>query len=197
MKYTVFLGGCPGVGKSFLAAQLALSGIRHEIAGRLIRNGIREQGAAYERLVVADADTADRFQLILIEQFRRIRSAYDGVLLLDGHFFVPTKEGPRPVSPAVFEALDVDVLFLIESTPETVVERLRGRGAQGWWDGTQESVSVLMNTELIHAEEVARALNRPLVRFQSSGVDAASEIRRLIPHGPSTDDGDNQPGNQS
>lgn len=180
MRYTVFVGGCPGVGKSHLAAQLASTGFHHEIAGLLIRKGMSNGVGTYQRPVVVDANTGDQFQRILVEQFRQIRMAYDSVIILDGHFVLPTKEGLLPVSPGVFEALAIDAFVLIEAPLMTVVERLRNRETQKWWDGTEGSVSILMNAERIHAEQTARALNRPLRRLYGSDGDVATEVRDLV-----------------
>ena len=163
---TVFLGGCPGSGKSFLAEALVREDgdIRHEVAGQLIRRALSESPEGYQRPVVAGGMVADRFQQHLVEQYRRVRSAFDGPILLDGHFVIPTKEGPHPVSADVFAALNVDAFVIVETDLEGVLGRLRMRPAQSWWDGDRESIASLRNLEMAQAEVIAQALARPLVR---------------------------------
>ena len=179
---TVFLGGCPGSGKSFLAEALVREGgeIRHEVAGQLIRRALSQSPTAYRRPVVAGGMVADHFQQHLVEQYRRVRSAFDGPILLDGHFVIPTKEGPHPVSADVFAALNVDAFVLVETELEVVLRRLRMRPPQSWWDGDRESIASLRNLEMAQAEVIAQALARPLVRVDGETIEGLPEIRRLL-----------------
>jgi adenylate kinase len=115
-----------------------------------------------------------------VEQYRKVRSTFDGPILLDGHFVVPTKEGPHPVSADVFAALNVDAFVIVETDLEVVLARLRLRPTQSWWDGDRESVASLMNLEMAQAEVIAQALDRPLVRIDGETMDGLPEIRRLL-----------------
>ncbi len=178
---TIFLGGSPGAGKSYLAAQAVRANptIRHEIAGQLIRSAVSGT-KGYRRPTVADSKVADRFQLLLIQEVHRIRSTYDGPLLLDGHFVVPTKEGPHPVPPEVFSALNVDAFVVVETGLDAVLDRLRNREAQTWWNGEHGSVATLMQVERDHADAVAQVLKKPLFRIAGEGPDAVSHIQAVL-----------------
>jgi adenylate kinase len=181
---TIFLGGCPRSGKSFLADEVVRQnpGVRHEVAGQLIKKGLDPNSTVYQRPVVADVKVADRFQQLLVREFRQIRDTFDGLILLDGHFVVPTREGPRPVSSEVFAALQIDAFVLLETDLETIVARLRVPPPQAWWSGNPEEVASLMKLEREHAEITARLLARPLVLLNpgTTQEDAVRMIRRCI-----------------
>lgn len=173
----IFVGGCPGVGKSSLCQKIACSrvGVRHEIAGQLIRQGIGASEPGYIRPLVATSAVADYYQDILIETFSRVREVHEGHLILDGHFIVPTKAGLQPVAAEVFQRLAVDVFVIVESRLETVVRRLRERGGREWWDGSSESVKILIDSELEHATNVARTLGKPLFRVNGE-MDGVPDV---------------------
>lgn len=182
MNKTIFLGGSPGAGKSFLADEIVRINpkVRHEVAGHLIRTAMSTPTEDYQRPVVANSAVADRFQLHLIAQLEKIRSEYDGVILLDGHYVVPTKTGFHPVSADVFVALKIDTFVIVESSPQVVFERLQGRSMQGWWDGRIESIVALCRMEADHANLIAQSAGRPLIRVSGESLVDVNAVSALL-----------------
>ncbi len=178
---TIFLGGCPASGKSHIAEAVvaARSSVKHVVAGQLIRGALTSAGL-YERPLVADGATADKYQLLLIDQFRMVRSEHCGDILLDGHFVVPTREGPHPVPAEVFAELCVDIYVLLETRSDVIVERLALRDGSPWWDGSWQQVENLASDERDHAKVVAEHQRRGLVILRGDSSDALANVLRVV-----------------
>lgn len=164
----VFVGGPSGTGKTTLITSVCAlhRESNHVIASELLRDEVAHPERP-RRFVVANDEEAAVLQKLLVERFRQVRTAAMGNVFLDGHFVVPMATGFYPVPPAIFAALTVEVLVLIESRADEIVKRLRYRGGAGWWDGTFESIEQLTVLECQQATTVARALNLPLHRIDS------------------------------
>ncbi|MCB9672832.1 MAG: AAA family ATPase [Alphaproteobacteria bacterium] len=155
----VFLGGPPGSGKTTLAEEAAcqVAGLRVVTAGRLIKAGLSRE-AGYTRPPVADHDRAAFFQELLVLEFDVLRSTHTGPWLIDGHYAVPTGEGPANIPPSVFERLGCSDLLLVEAEVGVLLDRLRSRGGADWWDGSRHSVAELVGADADQAAVVAAAM---------------------------------------
>jgi adenylate kinase len=159
MKRIVFLGGIPGSGKTTLARGIATrTGAVHVTAGDLIRAARRDAESSGRIRVHGAADAGDNQQL-LVDGFRRLVATSDASFLLDGHFVVPSENGPIPVRPEIFVALGVHALAVLLVDPQVSRARLRERGEQArWWDGSADSLRILQDLELEAARGAAVAL---------------------------------------
>lgn len=143
-------------------------GLRHEVAGQIIiRHALDGNSTDYERPPVRDHTTADHFQELLVECFARIRVQHDGPLVLDGHFVVPTENGPSPIGTDVIRRLCVTSLVLVETDAKVVASRLCERTRPTWWDGRVEAISELALREHQQASAVAESLGSPLLILAS------------------------------
>jgi adenylate kinase len=180
-SWVVFVGGSSGSGKTTLAAAIAQAhdSVRYVSASDLIREsqGLRSSVARPE---VADEAQAEALQATVIERFAQYRAAGGDLILLDGHFVVPTASGFYRVSPGVFASLGCDALVLVEAAAETVTARLKTRGGAYWWDGTTASASEAINCERAHMEHVARTLRLPAARIDSTTPGADALLWELI-----------------
>ncbi len=165
MTSILFVGGVPGAGKTTACRALVdrTPGASHVGAGTLIQTVVSGAEAQYSRPTVRDQRSATAYQELLVAEFTLQRAVATGHLILDGHFVVPTSAGLQPVSPGVFRRLHVQVLALVHAPVDTVVERLRARGAATWWDGGRHAIERFMELERAHANAVARTLGLRLV----------------------------------
>lgn len=175
----IFLGGIPGAGKSTLGRQLqnALPTLLHLSAGELLAAELGQRSSrhllaevhdgerAAVRATASDQEQAERFQDIIIEGFRRRRSAHRGPILLDGHFVVPTLTKFHPVTTHVFRQLGVVRLALLDVRLAQIGRRLRMRGETHWWDGSLSRLRCIYQAEAEHARSMARALGVDLVEI--------------------------------
>lgn len=171
----IFVGGAPGTGKSTIAAEVGrlFPGVRCLTAGQLIRQRLGGTGR-YVRPPVEDESRAAFFQDLLVTEFARIRKREVMVAwLLDGHYAVPTPDGPAPVAPEVFERLGVTHLALAVQPLDTIQARLRARGGAAWWDGGTASLRALVHADEAQACTVAAHTGIALWRWQRADVAVA------------------------
>jgi len=129
------------------------------MAGNLIRMALTPASGGYRRPPVPDHAAADYFQEVLIEAFDTVRDAHDGGIVLDGHFVIPTADGPRPVGLDVFSRLNATHVALVDVEPNVAARRLRKRDAPlKWWGGDLDDIRTLVELERRQARLVARRL---------------------------------------
>lgn len=151
---TIFVGGVHGVGKSTCCRQVAKShGWLHLTASEVIRRQ-RADAIAKVGKLVSNMDANQDLLLRGIEEHRS--SSSSSSILLDGHFALRVGDGSIQRLPAsVFAALQLDGITCFFDDPAAIAERLRERDQQ---DVSEEDVAALQQEELMHAQEVAKAL---------------------------------------
>lgn len=180
----IFLGGPPGAGKSSAVATVVARrpGTVVANAGALIREA-RNIGTWGERPAVADAATTKAFQKILLAQVAVLRQRANGPIVLDGHFAVPTGQGPVSIAPDVFQRLGCIALIHLSAPVTELAERLRTRGGAAWWDGSDEQVAALAEADRYQAMCVSAATRIPLSYYQSPDAAARQASDLLAERG--------------
>lgn len=171
----VFVGGAPGSGKSTAAAEASarIPDLLVVTAGELIRRGLGREGG-YARPPVAGAEEAQFFQDVLVAEFAAIRVAHPGPVVLDGHYAVPTAEGPVVLPSDVFRRLGCTDLVLVEAEVDVLAARLRERDGADWWDGTDTTLVRLVDADRAAAVQAARALGLRLLTVEGVGGAVAA-----------------------
>lgn len=169
---TIFVGGVHGVGKSTCCKQVAEShGWSHLSASEVIR-GQRADAIAKLGKLVANVDANQDLLLRGIEVFRA--SSSGGSILLDGHFALRVADGSIQRLPtSVFAALQLDGITCYIDEPAAIAERLRERDHQ---EVREDDVVALQQEELMHAREVAKALNLRLEVLPAFDSGALSRL---------------------
>ncbi len=147
-------------------AMRRVDGLQAVTAGKLIKAGL-SRNEDYTRPPVADRDRAAHFQEVLIREFDAVRASHDGPWLIDGHYAVPTGEGPARIPPAVFERLGCSHLVVVRVGIDLLLKRLGHRGGAAWWDGTPDALSELVHADADQAVLVADHLGVQLVELST------------------------------
>lgn len=181
MGLAVGIYGVPGVGKSTLTRRLVS-----------VRRDLRQiLGSAVVREVIAPAsfDDLDRWSPArreavrdaAIERLEVERRAFDGLLLVDGHFSLRNRR--TGVLESVIGDTDrnfYDAWVLIDSTPEQVVAQRVGDGDRCRGDDVDEVHEHLL-LERSLAEATHRLTGRPVHVVSAPSVDArADDVLRFL-----------------
>jgi adenylate kinase len=125
----------------------------HLSASEVIR-GQRADAIAKVGKLVANVDANQDLLLRGIEVHRS--SSSSSSILLDGHFALRVRDGSIQRLPtSVFAALQLDGIACFLDDPTAITQRLRERDQQ---KVNEEDVATLQQQELMHAQEVAKAL---------------------------------------
>lgn len=155
--HTIFVGGVHGVGKSTCCEQAARAlGIQHRSASAMIKSQQAEAISTTGKAVVSPAAN----QRLLIQAVTTFFAAGERILLLDGHFTIPTTAGQEERVPAeVFEAINISGIVVLLEEPHVIRKHRMRR------DGTAPDVAeieVAQAMELEHAQQIACALPCPI-----------------------------------
>jgi adenylate kinase len=124
-RVLVFVGGVTGSGKSTFCSHAA-EGWVHLVASQLISAQIpsRRPKRLQDKLLATGAEESSTFQSLLLQA---LEHEHAGMIVLDGHYVVPTASGLERVPLWFFTALKPQALYLVEASPSTINERLAGR----------------------------------------------------------------------
>lgn len=158
---TVFVAGIHAVGKTFVLGPVCTAlGIRHATASQLIKEQLGVSNWTASRQV----GEIDENQRALVSAVTRLHDEGKEVVL-DGHFVLRRRPFlHEKISSEIFAQLMIRGVLLLEASSTTVIERLRQRGDTSW---DQSEVDAFSQLELMHAQDVCRELNLPLVRLCS------------------------------
>lgn len=174
--HTIFVGGVHGVGKSTCCEQAARAlGIQHRSASAMIKSQQAEAISTTSKAVVSPAAN----QRLLIQAVTTFFTTGEKMLLLDGHFTIPTTAGQVERIPVeVFKALIVSGIVVLVEKPHVIRNHRKGR------DGTAPDVTaieVAQSMELVHARTIARALACPFASFAPNDRTAfVAAIQQLL-----------------
>lgn len=180
MNGVIFLGGPPGAGKSCALEEVVVlrPGTIVANAGALIREG-RGIGTPGARPLVASVDAAAAFQEILTEQVCALRNRATGPVVLDGHFAVPTPQGPAVIEPEVFRRLGCIALIRLWAPVAELATRLRARSGAAWWDGSEAEIASLTAADERQARTVSSVTAIPL-HHRDTPSGAAALVSELL-----------------
>ncbi len=167
----ILVAGIHGVGKTYLAKRLpAGSGLMHTSASTLIK----EERALPDWNADKRVADVDANQVALAQAVARY-NAGGTALLLDGHFVLLGQGGQFiPLGAAVFRALNLRAVVLIEAPPDVVARRVTQRD-ELYRDSTW--LTDFMKRERAQAELVCTELNLPLTVLSSpTDVEFASTL---------------------
>lgn len=155
--HTIFVGGVHGVGKSTCCEQAARAlGIQHRSASAMIKSQQAEAISTTGKAVVSPAAN----QRLLIQAVTTFFTTGEKMLLLDGHFTIPTTAGQVERIPVeVFEVLNISGIVVLVGEPHVIRNHRKRR------DGTAPDVTaieVAQAMELEHARKIACALACPI-----------------------------------
>lgn len=161
--HTIFVGGVHGVGKSTFCEQAARAlGIQHRSASAMIKSQQAEAISTTGKAVVSPAAN----QRLLIQAVSAFFTTGEKVLLLDGHFTIPTTAGHvEPIPKDVFEALNIRAVVVLVEEPLIIHNHRKGR------DGAAPDVIAIelaQAMELEHARKIACAMTCPLTTLASN-----------------------------
>ena len=174
--HTIFVGWVHGVGKSTCCEQAGrLLGIQHRSASAMIKSQHADAISATDKAVVSPAAN----QQCLIQAVTTSFANGEKLLLLDGHFTIPTTAGQVERIPAeVFEALNVSGIVVLVEEPHVIRKHRKRR------DGNAPEVTAIEESqamELEHARQIACALACPFTPLASNDRTAfAAEIRKIL-----------------
>jgi len=130
MSGTIIVAGIPGVGKTTILQELDAVAKEKKVPLKIINFGnvmnelFKKQGKEIhrDRMRREDIDTQSRVQQ---QAARNIaKTPGNSALVVDTHMFVRTTEGIWPGTPRkVLEALNPDMIILIEAAPEEIAKR--------------------------------------------------------------------------
>lgn len=182
--HTIFVGGVHGVGKSTCCEEAARAlGIQHRSASAMIKSQQAEAISTTGKAVVSPAAN----QRLLIQAVSTFFTTGEKVLLLDGHFTIPSTAGKVERIPVeVFEALNIRGVVVLIEEPHVIRNHRKGR------DGAAPDVTaieVAQAMELEHARNIAGALACPLTLLAPADRTAfVAAIQRIslgiVPHNP-------------
>jgi len=130
MSGTIIVAGIPGVGKTTILQELDTVAKEKKVPLKIINFGnvmnelFKKRGKEIhrDRMRREDIDTQSRVQQ---QAARNIaKTPGNSALVVDTHMFVRTTEGIWPGTPRkVLEALNPDMIILIEAAPEEIAKR--------------------------------------------------------------------------
>lgn len=152
----IFIAGIHGVGKTYLASRAALAaGMTHTSASKLIKEERALVTWSNDKRV---SDVGANQQALVTALQRHNESGFR--LLLDGHFVLLDGSGEMiRLGVAVFSALNLDGVVLVEETPQVVAQRIEDRDKR---HVSIADLQVFMEAERGQAQTVCNALNIPL-----------------------------------
>ena len=130
MPGRIIVAGVPGVGKTTVLEELEVVGREKRVQLKVINFGsvmneiFKQEGKAIHRDYMRKQDITSQAR-IQLQAAKRIRKMSEkAVLIVDTHMFVRTKDGLWPGTPEkVLQALDPDMIVLIEAEPEEIANR--------------------------------------------------------------------------
>lgn len=170
----IFVGGIHGVGKTYLASRAAPdAGLFHTSASKLIKEERTLSTWANDKRVT-DVDANQR---ALAAAIRRHNDAGTRILL-DGHFVLLGESGDFiHLATAVFDALNLRGVLLVETDPQIVAKRIAERDQR---QVSNEHLSAFMKAEREQAHKVCAELNIPLSRLISpSQAEFSASIYKI------------------
>ena len=167
-RYTLFVGGVHGSGKSHFSRLL-----REEIICDYISASSLLHWTTIDK-TVKNVDANQQLLATLLPEALRA----DKVFLIDGHFALWNKEGiVELVSPIVFEACHPNVMLCIVCNSDVITERLRDRDGINY---SHEVIEQLQSNEVLHAKMMAERLNLPLFIVDSTDEIAMKKIIKVM-----------------
>ena len=130
MPGTIIVAGIPGVGKTTILQELEVVAREKNVPLKIVNFGnimndlFKKRGKAIHRDHMRREDLA--LQAKIQQQAARTiaRTPGNSAIVVDTHMFVRTTDGIWPGTPRkVLEALDPDMIILIEADPEEVAKR--------------------------------------------------------------------------
>lgn len=174
----LFVAGIHGVGKTFLASKLSADvGFLHTSASKLIKEELSLPEWGTEKRV----SDVDRNQIALAAAVKRHNDSGTR-LLLDGHFVLLDSEGKFVrLGAAVFHALNLDGVILLEADVPTIIDRVRRR------DGKELDAAFIfdfLRAEREQAELICKELRITLHTLHSANpdgfVDAIKDLEQRV-----------------
>ena len=162
----IFLGGVHGVGKTFLGKELCVKfGFSHYSASELIKEykgidfpkdkRIKDIGSNQDVLVGAIQSLVPN----------------DSHILLDGHFcLINARGGVSDIPSSTFIELSPEAMIVLHDSPQEIHRRLLTRGKDNHDIGF---IEYFQSCELLHSEVIAGRIDRPLLKHNASGDQAA------------------------
>lgn len=171
----IFLAGVHGVGKTFLGRTAAdLAGLTYASASSLIREEMRAQNwDSSKRVRDAPAN-----QEALIRAIDKLHREHEAMIVLDGHFVLRGEHGDYVRLPIdVFQRLNLCGVILLDSSVDTILNRLRARGG---FNPPREEVLSLQREERDHVEKICSALKIPVEHLLDPNIEAVSVALRTF-----------------
>lgn len=164
-KKIIFVGGIHGVGKSTFVA--AVRSKCPSVEGLSCSTILKWDNPARKK--VEDVEANQNRLLANLPYFIDMDKEY----LLDGHFCLLTEQNTIDRVPLdVFEAINPDMILLLEESPKVIRQRLSQR------DSTQYSIALLksfLDEERTYAKEVADTIGIPIIYCNTDNWDSCVE----------------------
>lgn len=169
----IFVAGIHGVGKTYLASQVAIAiDMTHTSASKLIKEERSLSTWANDKRV---SDVAEN-QRALADAVRR-HNELGARLLLDGHFVLVGQSGELiRLEVDVFLNLNLTGVILIEASTQVVSQRIADRDQR---QVSLDHLETFMNAEREQAEKVCAELYLPLAILDSPTPE---EFVRAVNH---------------
>ena len=150
----IFIGGIHGAGKSTLCNKVKNDfAIDSFTASQLIREVSGDM--AGKNKLVKDVDDN---QAKLIQQLKKYSEK--GHFILDGHFtLLNKKKNIEKIPVNVFQQMNPSHMFLIDTQPQTILERLQQRDSKTY---NITLINRMRAEEIQHAKTISEELNIPL-----------------------------------
>jgi len=173
MKKTIFVAGIHGVGKTYLCESIECLGLKFASASEIIKKELIEANWSKDKII----NDAEKNQLALIAGVEKIRKHQDfNGLLLDGHFVLRTSNGFLSLDHAIFNALNIDAIILVEDEAEKIASRLESRDSVS----APKDLVEFLKIEREQAEKFSAVKSLPLFLIRSGDVDKFSEVVKKI-----------------
>lgn len=159
VKEVQLICGVHGVGKTVFAKKLSQRLLlEYYSASELIKEMANREISDYKKV----QHISDN-QELLLEALSEIN---DTQYILDGHLcLVNTQNKIERISYSIFQAMNIENIFLVVDMPEKIQHRLRNRDNQIWNPGF---IASFQQEEFVYAKYLAKKMNIPLKIIQEN-----------------------------
>lgn len=162
--------GVHGVGKTVLTKKLCQKlSLECYSAGELIKKMAKSQISDYKK-VQRISDN----QEMLLEALSEINSTQ---YILDGHLcLINAQNKIQRISYDVFQAMNIESVYIVVDTPEKIQRRLKSRDNQIW---SLEFIAAFQQEEFAYAKYLTEKMNIPLkIMYENEEVEKCSFLEK-------------------